>query len=77
MVNNMRHAVRSAKTPDSRTRLTPHHGALPTALIGAQTHKNVKNEDRSGYVHENTGNDDKMSNEKTGFCTKMHELLAN
>jgi len=25
------------------------------------THKDVKNEDRPGYVYENTGNDDKMS----------------
>jgi hypothetical protein len=41
---------------------------------GALTHRDVKNEDRSGYVYENTGNDDKMSGEKTGFYTKMHSL---
>ena len=70
MVNNMRHALCSTEIPDSRTRLTPHHGALSTALIGAQTHKDVKNEDRPGYVHENTGNDDKMSCYKCGF---LHE----
>jgi hypothetical protein len=41
------------------------------------TPKDVKNEGRSGYVHENTGNDDKMSGYKTGFCTKMHPWRKN
>jgi hypothetical protein len=44
---------------------------------GALTLRDVKNEDRSGYVHENTGNDDKMSSEKHGFYTKMHLLHDN
>jgi hypothetical protein len=34
---------------------------------GAQTLRDVKNEDRTDYVHENTENDDKMSPEKSGF----------
>jgi hypothetical protein len=37
---------------------------------GALTLRDVKNEGRSGYVHENTGNDDKMSSAKHGF---LHE----
>ena len=41
---------------------------------GALALRDVKNEGRSGYVYENTGNDDKMSSYKTGFCTKMHPL---
>jgi len=44
---------------------------------GALTLRDVKNEGRSGYVHENTGNDDKMSGYKTGFCTKMHPWRKN
>jgi hypothetical protein len=40
----------------------------------AGTLRDVKNEDRSGYVHENTGDDDKMSSEKHGFYTKMQAL---
>ena len=39
--------------------------------------RDVKNEDRSGYVYENKGDNDKMSGEKHGFYTKMHELHAN
>jgi hypothetical protein len=34
---------------------------------GALAHKDVKNEGRSDYVHENTGNMDKMSCDETGF----------
>jgi hypothetical protein len=41
---------------------------------GALALRDVKNEGRSGYVYENTGNDDKMASYKTGFCTKMHPL---
>jgi len=41
------------------------------------TPRDVKNEDRPGYVYENTENDDKMSSYKTGFCTKMHPLRDN
>ena len=37
---------------------------------GALAHKDVKNEGRSDYVHENTGNMDKMSCDETGF---LHE----
>ncbi len=36
------------------------------------TPRDVKNEDRPGYVHENTGDDDKMSGENAGFYTKIH-----
>ena len=38
------------------------------------TQRDVKNEDRPGYVYENTLNDDKMSGQRTGFYTKMHQL---
>jgi len=41
---------------------------------GDLTLRDVKNEDRPGYMYENTGNDDKMSGEKTGFYTKMYPL---
>ena len=34
---------------------------------GGLTLRDVKNEDRPGYVYENTGDDDKMSSEKEGF----------
>jgi hypothetical protein len=44
---------------------------------GTLTLRDVKNEGRSGYVYENTGNDDKMSSYKTGFYTKMHPLRDN
>ena len=73
----MRHAVRRTEIPDSGTRLTINHWALSTALNGALTLRDVKNEDRPGYMHENTGDDDKMSSEKHGFYTKMHQLHDN
>jgi hypothetical protein len=41
---------------------------------GALTQRDVKNEDRTDYVYENTWNNDKMSGQKTGFYTKMHQL---
>ena len=44
---------------------------------GELTLRDVKNEDRPGYVHENTGHDDKMSSEKPGFYTKMHPFHDN
>jgi hypothetical protein len=44
---------------------------------GGLTLRDVKNEDRPGYVHENTGDGDKMSREKHGFYTKMHRLRDN
>jgi hypothetical protein len=34
---------------------------------GALTRRDVKNEDRSGYVHENTEIDDKMSADGAAF----------
>jgi hypothetical protein len=37
----------------------------------APTRRDVKNEDRSGYVHENTGDVDKISSEKQAFYRKM------
>jgi hypothetical protein len=49
-------------------------GATSASERGAVTHRDVQNEDRSGYVYENTGDADKMSDEKTGFYTKMHLL---
>ena len=44
---------------------------------GELTLRDVKNEDRSGYVYENTEKDDKMSGKKTGFYTKMHQMNDN
>jgi hypothetical protein len=44
---------------------------------GALTLRDVKNEDRTGYVHENTGEDDKMSSEEHAFYMKMRQLLDN
>ena len=41
---------------------------------GELTLRDVKNEDRPGYMYENKGDDDKMSGERTGFYTKMHPL---
>ena len=49
-------------------------GATSASRNGALTLRDVKNEDRTGNVYENTGDDDKMSGEKTGFYTKMHPL---
>jgi hypothetical protein len=46
-------------------------------LRGTTTPRDVKNEDRPGYVYENKGGNDKMSGEKHGFYTKMHELHSN
>jgi hypothetical protein len=37
---------------------------------GEQTLRDVKNEDRTDYVYENTGNCDKMSPDKSGFLRK-------
>ena len=42
---------------------------------GALTRKNVKNEDRTGYVYENTGGSDKMSIELPASYTKLHRFL--
>ena len=50
---------------------------LIKAQNGALTLRDVKNEDRPGYVPENKGDGDKMSSEKHGFYTRMHELDAN
>jgi hypothetical protein len=44
---------------------------------GTLTRRDVKNEDRSGYVHENTYYIDNMSSEKHGFYMKMHQLHDN
>jgi hypothetical protein len=54
---------------------------LPNTLIkvrnGALSPRDVKNEDRPGYMHENTGDDDRMASEKHGFYTKMHQMRDN
>jgi hypothetical protein len=44
---------------------------------GGLTLRDVKNEDRPGYVYENTGNNDKMSSEKPAFYRKMRLLHGN
>ena len=38
--------------------------------------RDVKNEDRSGHVYENKGDDDKMSIAIQGFYTKMHRIVC-
>jgi hypothetical protein len=40
---------------------------LTAVRNGALTLKDVKNEDRSDYVHENTGDADTMSSDEHGF----------
>jgi hypothetical protein len=44
---------------------------------GTLTPRDVKNEGRSGYVYENTSDDDKMSIEKHGIYTKICHLHDN
>jgi hypothetical protein len=34
---------------------------------GELTRREIKNEDRTGYIHENKGDGDKMSSENQGF----------
>jgi hypothetical protein len=36
---------------------------------GALTHKDVKNEDRPDYVHENKGEGDKMDDNRVGYLS--------
>ena len=43
---------------------------LMTVGDGALTQKDVKNEGRSDYMHENTGDDEKMCGDKPGL---LHE----
>jgi hypothetical protein len=65
----------------SHVRAQVSHLNTPFKTLGSKvfdttglTLRDVKNEDRPGYVYENTGNDDKMPGDKTGFYTKMHPL---
>jgi hypothetical protein len=44
---------------------------------GALTLRDVKNEDRPGYMYENKGGGDKMSRQKPAFYTKMRQLRVN
>ena len=57
--------------PTSFGRLRP---VLSSVRKGALTLRDVKNEDRTDYVYENTENDDKMSRKKNGFLRKMHQM---
>jgi hypothetical protein len=50
---------------------------LTKARSGALSHKNIKNEDRSGYMHENTGLLTKCHAINAAFYTKMHQLHDN
>jgi hypothetical protein len=44
--------------------------------IGAPPHpKDVKNEGRSGNVHENKGSNDKMPEEMSGICAWLRVIL--
>ncbi len=45
--------------------------------IGGGNRRDGKNEATSGDVYENTHNDDRMSSDKTGVYTKMHQLHDN
>ena len=47
---------------------------LSSVRRGALTLRDVKNEDRTDYVYENTENDDKMSRERNGFLRKIHQM---
>ena len=44
---------------------------------GALTHKDVKNEDRSGNVYENKGPADTMTDNYSGFCARLASFLRN
>jgi len=44
---------------------------------GTLTLRDVKNEDRPGYVYENTGESTKCLAKNTAFCTKMRQLSDN
>ena len=48
-----------------------------TTERGLEIIRDVKNEDRSGYVYENKEDGDKMSVEKHAIYTKMHGLPGN
>jgi len=69
-----RQAISSLQTYDFSVRQTADLDVsslgCPLPLTGALTLRDVKNEGRSGYVYENTGNVDKLSTQKTGF---LHE----
>jgi hypothetical protein len=39
-------------------------------------HKDVKNEDRTDYVHENTESNDKMADNKSGLLTQKCTVFA-
>ena len=43
---------------------------------GGLNHRDVKNEDRSGHVHENKGDDDKMSSEKHAIYQEKAPIEA-
>ncbi len=54
-----------ARRSTAPTKTSPfHERALQITL------RDVKNEDRSGYVHENTGDDDKMTDDLSGFLVE-------
>ncbi len=71
---DLRLTIVDLRSAHPRWRLT---NKLTEVRNGALTLRDVKNEDRSGYVYENTVNDDKMSGEKTSFCTKMYPFHDN
>jgi hypothetical protein len=71
---------RGAVTPAGKARAAKanlRHGFYAQAQNRGLTLRDVKNEDRPGYVHENTGDSDKLSCEKHGFYTKIHQLRDN
>jgi hypothetical protein len=74
-----RRALSSAQTPALRTRQTMNLQAIsmdcPLPLTGVLTLRDVKNEDRPGYVYEYTGNTDKLSTQKTGFLQKNAPIV--
>jgi hypothetical protein len=74
-----RHKAEGGKQQAERVRLTVL--ALLDALFkvwnGALTLRDVKNEDRSGYVYENKGEQTQCLVTKPAFCTKMRQLRDN
>ena len=76
----MQHAISSTETPDFEVRRTTDLEVISPGcllpLTEALTLRDVKNEDRSGYVYESKGNDDKMSGELHGIYKRNARIEA-
>jgi len=58
----------------SRHQLWRLTNALFKVRNGALIHKDVKNEDRPDYVHENKGEWDKMDDNRDGFLSETSQI---